>query len=202
MILVGLSGVLGSGKSTVGRALATRGALVIDTDEVARQALAPGSAGERAVIEHFGPAVTRPDGAVDRQALADIVFADNAQRLALEAIIHPVVQQEVARRVEAARADVVVVELPLLDRSRRQQYHFDLVVLVDVPEEVAVERAVARGLSEADVRARIAAQPTPSERRAAADWALDNAGSPSDLEARVDDLWRRIEQRAGGRAAG
>lgn len=196
MTLVGLSGSLGSGKSTVGRVLASLGAEVIDADDVAREVLAPGTTASRAVLERFGPAVTRPDGFLDRQALAAVVFSDAEQRLALEAITHPAVQREVARRVASAKADVVVVELPLLDRARRRQYHFDVVVLVDVPEEVAVARAVARGMPEADVRARIAAQPTAGERRAAADLVLDNAGARSELEARVSELWRRVEDMA------
>jgi dephospho-CoA kinase len=190
VLLVGLSGSLGSGKSTVGRALAARGAAVIDTDQVAREVLAPGSAGAQAVLEHFGDGVLLPDGAIDRQALAAIVFTDPGQRAALEAITHPLVNQEVRRRV-AGLGDmgVVVVEIPLLDAARREQYGFDVVVLVETRPDVAVHRAVERGMAEDDARARIAAQPTAAQRRQVADRTLANDGTPAELEAAVDALW-------------
>ncbi len=197
MLLVGLSGGIGSGKSSVGRALAARGATVIDADQVAREILAPGSPGERAVLERFGPAVARPDGALDRQALAAVVFADDRERGDLEAITHPLVHLEVMGRTAAAEASVVVVEVPLLDAARRREYAFDKVVLVATPPEDAVQRAVARGMGEDDVRARMADQPNDDQRRAVADRVLDNSGTPVDLEAEVDRLWRWLTARAG-----
>jgi dephospho-CoA kinase len=189
---VGLTGGLGSGKTTVAKALAARGAVVIDADQVARRVIEPGSAGEQAVLERFGPTVRGPDGHVDRQALADIVFADPDERLALEAIIHPLVHDKIAVELSSLRAPVVVIELPLLTAARRPQYDLDFVVLVDTPEELAIKRAVGRGMSEQDARARIAAQPTATERRAAADWALVNDGDEAHLEAAVDALWERL----------
>src|SRR5579862_1149433 len=111
---VGLTGGLGAGKSTVGKALATRGAAVIDADQVARRVIEPGSDGERAVLERFGPAVKGPDGHLDRQALASIVFANAPELLALEAITHPLVHDEIARELASSPAEVVVIELPLL----------------------------------------------------------------------------------------
>lgn len=193
MLLVGLSGSLGSGKSTAGRALAARGAAVIDADQVARELLAPGTAAAQAVLDHFGPGVHSPDGSVDRQALAAIVFADPTQRAALEAITHPLVHQEVRRRVaelaDAAPGSVIVVEIPLLDAARRDQYGFDVVVLVETQPDIAVSRAVGRGMIEDDARARMAVQPTAAQRRQVADRTLVNDGTPARLEAAVDELW-------------
>lgn len=195
MLLVGLSGSLGSGKSTVGRALAARGAAVIDADRVAREVLAPGSAGAQAVFDHFGDGVRRPDGSVDRQALAAIVFSDRDERAALEAITHPLVHQDVGRRVAELGDAVIVVEIPLLDAARRHQYGFDTVVLVETTPDIAVRRAVGRGMSEADARARMAAQPTTAQRRQVADRTLANDGSRADLEAAVDALWAWLQTR-------
>ncbi len=189
MLLVGLSGSLGSGKSTVGRALAARGATVIDADRVARDVLAPGSPGAHAVLERFGPGIRAPDGSIDRAALAAIVFADPAQRAALEAISHPLVHDEVARRVAELGDALVVVEIPLLDAARRDEYGFDVVVLVEVQPDIALRRAVARGMTEDDARARIAAQPTAAQRRQVADRVIGNNGPCGDLEAAVDGLW-------------
>lgn len=192
MLVVGLTGGLGAGKSTVGRALAARGAVVIEADEVARQVIAPGSTGERAVLGHFGPGVAGPDGAIDRAALARLVFSSPPDRLALEAITHPLIRDEVARRVAAAGAagqDVVVVELPLLNVARRQQYRLDVVVVVDAPTEVAVARAVARGMNEDDARNRLAALPTNDERHSIADRVLVNAMGLEELGAQVSELW-------------
>jgi dephospho-CoA kinase len=196
VIRVGLSGGLGSGKSTVGQALAARGAAVIDADQVARDILAPGSPGEQAVVQRFGPRVTGPDGSLDRPALARIVFADAGERSALEAITHPLIHHEIESRLSALAQGVAVVELPLLDADRRRHYGLDLVVLVEAPEDTAVRRAVGRGMAEDDVRSRIAAQPTDDQRRAAADRVLDNAGSREELEARVSDLWRWLSEQA------
>jgi dephospho-CoA kinase len=190
VLRVGLTGGLGAGKSTVGRALAARGAFVVDTDQVARDVLAPGSVGERAVLDRFGPSVAAPDGALDRRALALAAFAGTEPRLALEAITHPLIEQEVARRVASCSSGIVVIELPLLNGERRSRYSLDAVVLVETPEEVAVERAVTqRGMASGDVRARLAAQPSAADRRAAADWVVVNAGGPAELEVAVDELW-------------
>ncbi len=192
---VGLIGGLGSGKTTVGRALAAKGAAVIDADHVARRVIEPGSAGERAVLARFGPGVSGPDGHIDRKALAAVVFADPEERLALEAITHPLVYEEMARELASVRSPVVVLELPLFGGSGRPQYDLDAVVLVATPEELAVKRAVARGMTERDVRARLAAQPTDAERRAGADWVLANDGDVAQLERAVDELWEWLEAR-------
>jgi dephospho-CoA kinase len=204
VIRVALSGGLGSGKSTVGKALAVRGAVVIDADQVARDVVAPGSAGERAVLERFGPGAEAPDGHIDRAALAGIVFADADERLALEAITHPLIRDEIDRRLANLGASagtaqppaVAVVELPLLDQGRQRGYRFDVVVVVDAPEEVAVQRSVKRGMSERDARARLAAQPTQAERLVLADQVLTNNGDLEQLEKAVDDLWEWLVARA------
>jgi len=195
VLRVGLTGGLGAGKSTVGKALAARGAAVIDADQVARDVTAPGSPGERALLEHFGDRATARSGPagqtgqLDRKTLADIVFSDANERLALEAITHPLIRAEVMRRVALAHKEVVVIEIPLLDASRKVDYGLDVVVLVDAPENVAVQRAVARGITETGARARMAAQPSGAERRLLADRVLANDGSLEKLESAVDELW-------------
>jgi dephospho-CoA kinase len=207
VVRVGLTGSLGAGKSTVGKALAARGAAVIDADQVARDVTAPGSAGEWAVLEHFGERATARSGPagqtgqLDRKRLADIVFSDATERLALEAITHPLIRAEVLRRVALADSEalahdqapahnqVVVIEVPLLDKQRKLDYGLDVVVLVDVPEHLAVQRAVGRGMTETAARARMAAQPAGAQRRLLADRALVNAGDLEDLEIAVDELW-------------
>jgi dephospho-CoA kinase len=207
VVRVGLTGTLGAGKSTVGKALAARGAAVIDADQVARDVTAPGSPGERAVLEHFGERATARSGPagqtgqLDRKTLADIVFSDAAERLALEAITHPLIRAEVLRRAaladsealahDEARANtpVVVIEVPLLDEQRKVDYGLDVVVLVDAPEDLAVHRAVGRGMTETAARARMAAQPSGAQRRLLADRALVNDGDLKDLEIAVDELW-------------
>ncbi len=195
VLRVGLTGTLGAGKSTVGKAMATRGAVVIDADQVARDVTAQGSPGERALLEHFGDRATARSGPagepphLDRRRLADIVFSDATERLALEAITHPLIRTEVLRRVALAPAEIVVIEIPLLDKSRRFDYGLDVVVLMDAPEKVAVQRALARGMTETGARARMAAQPSGAERRLLADRVLVNDGSMEDLESAVDELW-------------
>jgi dephospho-CoA kinase len=206
VLRVGLTGTLGVGKSTVGKALAARGAVVIDADQVARDVTAQGSPGERALLEHFGDRATARSGPVgepqhlDRKRLADIVFSDATERLALEAITHPLIRTEVLRRVALAPAEIVVIEIPLLDKSRRFDYRLDVVVLIDAPEKVAVQRAVARGMTETGARARMAAQPSGAERRLLADRVLVNDGGMEDLESAVDDLWGWLVQKAPHRS--
>lgn len=163
---------------------------MIDADQVARQVLARGGPGERAVVERFGPRVVAGDGSLDRRALAQMVFAEADARLALEEITHPLIEREVARRVAALPGGVVVIELPLLDGDRRRRFGLDVVVLVEAPKELEVERAVAqRGMAEADVWARLAAQPGPGARRSVADRVIVNDGSREALQAAADELW-------------
>ncbi|HYI63172.1 MAG TPA: dephospho-CoA kinase [Acidimicrobiales bacterium] len=195
MILVGLTGGIGSGKSTVSSLLAARGATVIDADAITRELQAPGQPVLAAIAARFGPIVVAEDGSLDRQALADLVFApDGAEALAdLNALVHPAVGAEIARRLEeAARGDdVVVLDVPLLVESGRDD--LAALVVVDVDPEVAVARLVEqRGMREADARARMARQASREERRARADLVVDNSGDRAALEAQVEALWPRL----------
>lgn len=195
MILVGLTGGIGSGKSTVSALLAAKGATVVDADAITRELQAPGQPVLAAIVEHFGPEVLAADGTLDRQAVADRVFGpDGAEALAaLNAIVHPAVGAEIARRLEEAAAGdgVVVLDVPLLVESGRDD--MALLVVVDVDPEVALRRLVEqRGMREEDARARMARQASREERRARADVVLDNSGPREALEAQVDALWARL----------
>jgi dephospho-CoA kinase len=197
VLLVGLTGGIGSGKSTVAGMLAERGAVVIDADRLARHAVAPGTAGFDAVKDRFGDAVIAPDGALDRAALARIVFADDEARSALEAIVHPEVQRRIAQTVaaHAETDDVVVVDSPLLIETGAHE-GFEVVVVVTAPIDERVARLAARGMSEEDVLARDAAQMPLEEKAALADVVVDNDGSLDDLEGKVDRLWADLSERA------
>lgn len=198
MRYVGLTGGIGSGKSTVARLLAERGAVVVDADALAREAVAAGTPGLDAVVARFGPAVLDADGTLDRAELAARVFADPVERAALEAIVHPVVRSGIAE-ILAAHADtddVVVLDSPLLIETGAHA-DCDVLVVVTAPEDARVERAVVRGLEASDVRARIAAQMPLEDKVALADIVVDNAGSPADLAADVDRLWRVLRPRVG-----
>ncbi|SES20193.1 dephospho-CoA kinase [Actinokineospora terrae] len=189
MLRVGLTGGIGSGKSTVAAALAEHGAVVVDADRVAREVVEPGTRGLAAIAAEFGPGVL-VDGALDRPALAAIVFTDDAARQRLNAIVHPLVRERTAELVAAAPPDSVVVQdVPLLvENGMGPLYH--LVIVVDTPVEERVRRLVDhRGLVESDARARIAAQADDDARRAAADIWLSNAGTAEQTRAAVDALW-------------
>lgn len=199
MLRVGLTGGIGSGKSEVARRLAAQGAVLIDSDVLARAALARGSAGLEQVIAEFGADLLTSAGDLDRTALGEIVFADMTARRRLEAIVHP----EVRRRADeleraAAAADpyaVVVHDIPLLVESRGTE-GFDVVVVVDVPVENQVARLVAdRGMTEAAARSRVLAQASREQRLAVADEVVDNTGSLADLDERVARLWADLTAR-------
>lgn len=193
MVLVGLTGGIGSGKSTVSALLAARGARVIDADAIVREVQAPGTPVLAAIVERFGPSVLAADGALDRQALADVVFTDDTALADLNAIVHPAVGAEIARRLEEAAGtdDVVILDVPLLVESGRDD--MGALLVVDVDPEVAVRRVVEqRGMREDDVRARIARQASREERLARATHVIDNSGSREDLERQVDAVWDQI----------
>ncbi|MCG8918812.1 dephospho-CoA kinase [Actinokineospora sp. PR83] len=190
MLRVGLTGGIGSGKSTVATRLAEHGAFVVDADRIAREVVEPGTDGLRDLVEAFGDGILTADGALDRPALAAIAFTDDASRAKLNAIVHPRVGARTAELVAAAPDTAVVVhDVPLLVENRMGAlYH--LVIVVDAPVEERVHRLVhSRGLPEADARNRIAAQATEADRRAAADVWLDNSGPQDVVLAAVDALW-------------
>lgn len=193
---IGLTGGIAAGKSVAARRFAEHGAVVIDADELARTAVAPGSAGLDAVTEAFGAGVLAADGSLDRPALAAVVFADAAARARLDAIVHPVVRRLAAER-EAAAATldggaVVVHDIPLLVETG-QADDFHVVVVVDAPALLRVERLVRlRGMTREDAEARVAAQADDAARLAAADVVLDGSGSEDVLRAQVDVLWLRL----------
>jgi dephospho-CoA kinase len=193
---VGLTGGIASGKSTVSRLLAAKGALVIDADQLARAVVEPGTEGLRQVVEAFGSDVLDSAGRLDRARLGALVFSDPARRVRLEHIVHPLVRAEAARlEAEAAADQVVVHDIPLLVETG-QQGDFDLVVVVDAAPVDQVARLVRqRGMSADEAGQRIAAQAGREERRAAADEVILNDGSLDDLAAAVDRLWDRIQAR-------
>lgn len=187
---IGLTGGIGSGKSSAARRFGELGALVIDADLVARQVVEPGTDGLAAVAAEFGPEVLDPAGRLDRAALARIVFTDEAARRRLNAILHPRIRAEVAARIAAAPPGTVVVQdVPLLAETG-QAALFDLVVVVETPVELRLERlARDRGMTAAEARSRMATQATDEQRRAVADVVIVNAGTLEDLRAEVDEVW-------------
>ncbi|GAB2570812.1 dephospho-CoA kinase [Microlunatus antarcticus] len=196
---IGLTGGIASGKSTVATLLEERGALVVDADVLAREVVEPGTPGLAAVVDRFGPTVLTPDGRLDRAALGRLVFSGDAAgsaRRDLEAVVHPAVRARAAELEAGAQPGQAVVHvIPLLVETG-QADAFDLVVVVDVPEDVQRARLLARGgLAEAEADARIAAQATRAARLAAADVVLDNAGDRDDLVRHVEELWARIGPR-------
>lgn len=195
MPAVGLTGGIGSGKSTVADQLVARGAVLIDADRVAREVVAPGGPAYGPLTERFGPEILDADGAVDRPALARIVFSDSAALADLNAITHPAIGAAMLER-RLARAEpgrVLVLDIPLLRPAHRQELLLDVVVVVDCPVEVAVERLVTtREMDRGDAEARVAAQTTREDRVAAADFVLDNSSTPAHLTTEIDRLWAWI----------
>ncbi|MCT2587122.1 dephospho-CoA kinase [Actinophytocola gossypii] len=190
MLRVGLTGGIGSGKSTVSGRLAEHGAVVIDADRIAREVVEPGTPGLAQLADAFGSGILDRSGSLDRAALATVVFADDAARQRLNGIVHPLIGERTAELMNAAPADAIVVhDVPLLvENGLAPAYH--LVIVVDAPVDTRVERVTRdRGMSEADTRARIAAQATEQARRAVADVWLDNGGPVDQVLADVDALW-------------
>lgn len=194
MLRIGLTGGIGSGKSTVAGLLAERGAVVVDADRIAREVVEPGTPGLAAVVEAFGESVLAADGSLDRPALASVVFTDPAARARLDAIVHPLVRDRaVALTAEAAPDAVLVNDVPLLVETG-QAGSYDLVLVVEAELETRLARLVERGTTREDARARIAAQASDEQRRAVADVVLDNSGTLEQLVDQVDRFWReRVE---------
>lgn len=198
MLLVGLTGGIGSGKTTVAGLLAARGAVVVDADELAREALEPGSRTFKHVSDLFGREVLTTDGRIDRAALANVVFSDEEKRRALESITHPEVFRLLAEAVEKLRDtdSIVVFDAPLIIETGFHQA-VDVLVVITAPVEQRIERVRRdRGMTEAEAAVRIAAQAEPEARNAAADFLILNDGGLEELEARVDELWAELEARA------
>ena len=194
---VGLTGGIASGKSTVSARLVERGAVLVDADALARGVVAQGTPGLVSVVAEFGDGVLTPDGHLDRAALGALVFADAERRAALERIVHPLVRDAGSAREADAGPDAVVVhDIPLLVEVGRAG-DFDVVVVVDAPEELQVERMVSlRGMTEQDARARLAAQASREQRLAVADVVIENHGDLAELVARVDAVYDDLLLRA------
>jgi len=197
VLLVGLTGGIGSGKSTVARLLEKRGAVVFDADLLAREAVEPGTPGHAAVIDRFGADVLAPGGELDREALASIVFADPAARRDLEQIVHPEVRRLFAEGTGAYRDTdrVVVFSAPLLVETGMHTA-FEILVVVSATVATQIERLMRqRGMSEASIRARIEAQAPLEDKAAVADFLVDNEGTLDELESQVERLWTDLSAR-------
>jgi dephospho-CoA kinase len=197
MLLVGLTGGLGAGKSTVARLLTDRGAVVVDADELARRALDPGTHAYRQVVELFGDEVLTADATIDRDALAGLVFADEEKRRTLESLTHPEVFRLLAETIEALRGTdaIVVFDAPLIVETGFHEA-CDLMVVVTASPDVQVERVMRdRDMTEEDARARIAAQIPPERREAVADHLIRNDGDLGELDPQVNALWADLRRR-------
>lgn len=199
MLLIGLTGGIGSGKSTVSRLLAERGAVVIDADAVYHELIQPGRPGFEALVAEFGPDILGSDGHIDRARLANLVFADEAARVRLNEITHPLVGEEMMRRVAEAPADaIVVMDIPLLAEGGADRAGaYPVVIVVEAPADARLDRLEARGMDRADAAARMDKQASDEERRAIATHVLDNSGDLAALEGRIDDLWSELSSLAG-----
>lgn len=203
MLLVGLTGGIGSGKSTVGRMLERRGAILFDADLLARDAVAPGTPGHAAVVERFGAQVLDPDGGIDRSALAALVFTDPRARADLEAIVHPEVFRLLSEVVDPYRSTgkVVVFDAPLIVETGFHEA-CDVVLLVTAPVSTRIERLMRyRGMLADDAETRIASQASEEERERIADIAIRNEGGLEDLEREVDRVWEELSARATAKSA-
>ena len=208
MILVGLTGGIGSGKSTVSSLLADKGAIIIDGDAITRELQQPGEPLLQVIAERFGSDLLDDHGALIRQRLADIVFNDPDALADLNKIVHPAVGRELERRLAEQRDtdNVVILDIPLLAENPRKGLCGTIVV--DVPEEIATQRLVEqRGMREEDARARMANQASREKRRAIADQVIDNTGTVEELRGRVDEVWQWarslphvVDEHAGGRS--
>jgi dephospho-CoA kinase len=193
VLKVGLTGGIAAGKSEVSRRLAERGAVIIDADAVAREVVAPGTRGLAEITAAFGPGVLDAGGALDRGRLGEIVFADSALLGKLNAIVHPLVAERMLEIERAAPPDAIVVhDVPLLAENRLAG-QYDVVVVVDVPTEVQLDRLTGqRGMPEDQARERMDAQASRAERLAIADIVVDNSGPLAELDRRVDGLWEEL----------
>jgi len=195
VIVVGLTGGIGAGKSTVSAMLADRGAVIVDADRIARDLQEPGSPVLDRMAERFGDHIIRPDGSLDRAAVAEIVFNDEQALADLNGIVHPAMQDEIQRQIDAHRDTdrVVVLDFPLLGENPREG--LAATIVVDIEPEIAVERLVnQRGMDETDARARINSQISREKRLERATHVIDNGGDLDSLAAQVDEVWSDLQQ--------
>ena len=196
MLLVGLTGGIGAGKSTVAALLAERGAVILDADQVAREVVEPDQPAFAALVEQFGPSIICPDGRLDRQALADVAFATPESKAALDAITHPAIHAEFGRRMLEAPDGIIVMDVPLLVESKTAaERGYEVVIVVEAPEALRLDRLEGRGVPRADAQARMRAQATDEERRAVATHLIDNSSDQAALVAQVDALWTDLQTR-------
>jgi dephospho-CoA kinase len=194
VFLIGLTGGIASGKSTVAQLLAAHGAETIDADEVARDVVQVGSKGLKAVVQEFGEDVLSENGELNREAMAKMIFSDPNMRLKLEAILHPLIQDRTSQLIAATGKQVVVYAVPLLVEAN-VQYPFDVIVTVEAGVENQVERLVnSRGLSRLEAQDRINAQATREQRIERADFVIDSSGTHEQLAKQVDSLWESVQQ--------
>jgi dephospho-CoA kinase len=197
MLLVGLTGGIGSGKSTVAGRLRQKGAVVVDADEVARAVVEPGEPAFAALVERFGPGILDADGRLDRPALAAIAFSDEDGRKELDNITWPAIGEEFERRIKEAPADAVVVcDVPLLVESKNASARpYVAIIVVEAPVDVRLDRLEARGVARDDAERRMAAQATDDERREVATHIVDNGGDLASLARQVDAIWDDLRTR-------
>lgn len=195
MVLVGLTGGIAAGKSTVAAKLAEHGAVIIDADQVAREVVEPGTVGFQRVIQEFGEKLIDSNGSLNRKALADIVFADPNKRVKLERILHPLIRSRTSQLFEQNTDSVVIYAVPLLVEAE-VDYPFDLIVTVEAGEEEQLRRLITqRGLTEKQAKERIEAQTTRTMREGKADFVIDSSGPIEALEPQIHSLWKLIESK-------
>ena len=197
VMLIGLTGGIGAGKSTVAQLFEERGVPIVDADAIARDVVKPGEPALAELVEYFGDSILGADGELNRGKLAEVAFADAESHEALNAIMHPAISAETSKRIDALRADhpVIVHDVPLLVEAGLAG-NYDLTVLVDTPAEVRLQRLTElRGMDPEDAKKRIAAQATDEQRRAVCDVALDNSGDIEHLRAQFEHMWERFISR-------
>jgi len=200
MFLVGLTGGIASGKSTVAAMLSKFDNEIIDADEIAREVVLPGTVGLSKVVAEFGPQILEEDGSLSRAELAKLVFEDPEKRLTLEGILHPLIRARTLERISQSKSDIVIYIVPLLVEAK-VDYPFELVVTIEAGSENQIKRLIEnRGMGTEDATARIAAQATEPERVARADVRIDGALSLTDLETTVSNLWQQIQSLAEAKA--
>lgn len=193
MTLIGLTGGIGSGKSTIARRLAEHGAVIIDADQIAREVVEPGTPALAAIIAHFGMSVINPDGSLNRSALGEIVFASSNELAVLNSIVHPAIHRRTTELFAEADAEqVVVYDVPLLVEARRD-YPFDAIVVASAPEHVRAERLMEhRGMLESEALSRIQSQAPEEDRLKIANHVIDTSGDINHTYAQVDALWNQL----------